>query len=855
MSPVRILLWLVHVSLPAIGLWVLVARPHLDHEFEHHGVHFWLILGAAVVALVLGVLLLRAARAHRDMRLILVSLVFQLNAGFLGLHALATPGIILSTPNVGFTTAVPVGMVLGGFAALASAVEYPPDTRAHRYTDLLAALPITLMVVWALLSLTRVPPFDAVPDPSEAQGPLVAGVFVGAACYLVAAVRYAYLYFRNRGTVVLSVLTAFVLLAEALFAVGFGRSWRVSWWEWHVLLGVAFALIALSTHLTFLREGSARGLFDSVTLRSTLDAIHRDYARALEEMVAALDQRASGGVAAAEPLGAVGQELARRFGLTERQVAVLQQSARAVGSEREQVRRLGALVAVGERSSVIRGENQLLTEIQRLANYAFEGDTVRIGILRQGRLHFEDGGPPNPGAHTFPLMVKGFHAGVLELTRTAAPANAATEISGTVHDTGTTDPGHDHPGARRGFGWRPAPSGPAAATPPVGDASGQPGSDQGSDSPATRFGGPARQGRDSALPGDRAPRGQRRPSGSAGPDTSPGAVTRALNAAGLRRGTAGFAAAEPPTGGAADRTGQAAAGEPAPPSPGPAGARRVDRREDATPASPGASGPAPADRNPPGATGRAAHDQPVPLGAAEQAVARSFAAQASVVLENARLYQQLDGLFRSYMSPAVATALIADPSQAGLGGEIHEVSVLMADLRGFTPFAERVGPEQVMRMLNTYYTAIVPEILAQGGTVVQFVGDAVMAIFNAPVRQPDHALRAARAGLALQRAVAGVRERVDVAHRDDWPMFRVGVNTGPAVVGNVGAPQMRNFTAIGDTTNLAARLESLAEPGTVVVGPLTRTRLGDRAVVRDRGAFDIKGKRDPVTVYELEALR
>ncbi|MBF6238084.1 adenylate/guanylate cyclase domain-containing protein [Nocardia otitidiscaviarum] len=733
MSPVRILLWLVHVSLPALGLWVLVARPHLDHEFQHHGVHFWLILGAAVVALVLGVLLLRAARAHRDMRLILVSLVFQLNAGFLGLHALATPGIILSAPNVGFTTAVPVGMVLGGFAALASAVEYPPDARVHRYTDLLAALPITLMVVWALLSLTRVPPFDAVPDPSEAQGPLVAAVFVGAVCYLVAAVRYAYLYYRNRGTVVLSVLTAFVLLAEALFAVGFGRSWRVSWWEWHVLLGVAFALIALSTHLTFLREGSARGLFDSVTLRSTLDAIHRDYARALEEMVAALDQRASGGVAAAEPLGAVGQELARRFGLTERQVAVLQQSARAVGSEREQVRRLGALVAVGERSSVIRGEQQLLAEIQRLATYAFEGDTVRIGVLRRGRLHFEDGGPPNPDAHAFPLMVKGFHAGVLELARTTAPAKAA---------------GHDHPGARRGFGWRP-----------VGGA-------------------------------------------SAGIDDSPGAVTRALDATGLRRSTAGFAAPE-----TAGRAGAQAPG------------------------------------------------QPVPLGAAEQAVARSFAAQASVVLENARLYQQLDGLFRSYMSPAVATALIADPSQAGLGGEIHEVSVLMADLRGFTPFAERVGPEQVMRMLNTYYTAIVPEILAQGGTVVQFVGDAVMAIFNAPVRQPDHALRAARAGLALQRAVAGVRERVDVAHRDDWPMFRVGVNTGPAVVGNVGAPQMRNFTAIGDTTNLAARLESLAEPGTVVVGPLTRTRLGDRAVVRDRGAFDIKGKRDPVTVYELEALR
>lgn len=670
MSPVRILLWLVHVSLPAAGLWLLIARPHLDHEYQHHGVHFWLILGAAVVSLALAILLLRAARSHRDMRLILVSLVFQLNAGFLGLHALATPGIILSSPNVGFTAAVPVGLVLGGLAALASAVEYGPTARVHRYTEVLAALPITLMAVWALLSLTKVPPFDAVPDPAEVQGPLVAAAFLGAGCYLVAAGRYAYLYWRNRGLVLLSVLTAFVLLAEALFAVGFGRSWRVSWWEWHVLLGAAFALIAISAHRTFRREGSTRGLFDSVTLRSTVNAIQRDYARALEEMVAAMDQRASGGVPAAAPLGAVGQRLARRFGLTERQVAVLQQSAQALGNEREQVRRLGALVAVGERSSVIRGERELLAEIQRLANYAFDRDTVRIGILRQGRLFFEDGRPADPAAFAFPLMVKGFQAGVLELTR------------------------------------------PATTSAP-----------------------------------------------------------------------------------------------------------------------------------------------PIPLGPAEQAVARSFAAQTSTVLENARLYQQLDGLFRSYMSPAVATALIADPSQAGLGGELHEVSVLMADLRGFTPFAERVGPGAVVRMLNTYYGVIVPEILAQGGTVVQFVGDAVMALFNAPVRQQDHALRAARAGLALQCAVKEVRDRVDVAHRDDWPMFRVGVNTGPALVGNIGAPQMRNFTAIGDTTNLAARLESLAEPGTVVVGPLTRARLGDRAVVRDRGAFDIKGKRDPVTVYELEALR
>jgi len=179
-----------------------------------------------------------------------------------------------------------------------------------------------------------------------------------------------------------------------------------------------------------------------------------------------------------------------------------------------------------------------------------------------------------------------------------------------------------------------------------------------------------------------------------------------------------------------------------------------------------------------------------------------------------------------------------------------EVTVLMADLRGFTPFSERSTPEAVVAMLNTYYGAIVPVILWHGGTVVQFVGDAVMAIFNAPTRQPDHALRAARAGLGLHRAVEAA-----AAGRDDWPRFRVGINTGPALVGNIGAAQMRNYTAIGDTTNLAARLEGLAEPGTVVVSAATAAQLGAAARTSERRAVRVAGKRDPVDCFVLEEIR
>src|SRR5207253_10915977 len=138
--------------------------------------------------------------------------------------------------------------------------------------------------------------------------------------------------------------------------------------------------------------------------------------------------------------------------------------------------------------------------------------------------------------------------------------------------------------------------------------------------------------------------------------------------------------------------------------------------------------------------------------------------------------------------------------RAALGGEEAEVTVLFADLRGYTAYAEQRSPTEVVAQLNAAFGAVVPIVLAEGGTVVQFMGDAMMAIFNAPNPQPDHALRAARAGLAMQRAVLSLPG----AGR---PKFRVGINSGPVLVGNIGGAGIRNFSAIGDTTNLAARLQ------------------------------------------------
>ena len=213
------------------------------------------------------------------------------------------------------------------------------------------------------------------------------------------------------------------------------------------------------------------------------------------------------------------------------------------------------------------------------------------------------------------------------------------------------------------------------------------------------------------------------------------------------------------------------------------------------------------------------------------------------------LHERVDQLLRQYMSPDVASTLIEDPTRAALGGEELEVTVLFADLRGYTSFSERTPPAQVVAMLNDAFGVAVPIVLQEGGTVVQFMGDAMMAIFNAPYPQPDHALRAARAALALQRAVGDLHASTTV------PGFRVGLNSGPALVGNIGAAQMRNYSAIGDTTNLAARLQTFAPEGSVVIGASTYALIGDRAVVRPLGHPELKGKSQPVEVYELLAIR
>lgn len=225
---------------------------------------------------------------------------------------------------------------------------------------------------------------------------------------------------------------------------------------------------------------------------------------------------------------------------------------------------------------------------------------------------------------------------------------------------------------------------------------------------------------------------------------------------------------------------------------------------------------------------------------------RATFAQARLV---SALRERLDLLLHQYLSPEVASAVIADPTRSALGGQEVVVTVLFADLRGYTSFAEGRSPAAVVAMLNDAFGVAVPIVLAEGGTIVQFVGDALMAIFNAPHPQPDHALRAARAALAMQRSVG------ELPGAANHPKFRVGLNSGPALVGNIGGGEIRNFAAIGDTTNLAARLQTYAAEGTVVIGARTYELIRDEAVIRPLGSPELKGKSHRVEIYELLALK
>jgi adenylate cyclase len=518
------------LAIPLAGLALLLAVPRLDVRWHHQPAHFWLVLVVAVLNAVLGFATGEAAARRADPRTFLVSVALLISAGFLALHALATPGVLLGGPNAGFVLATPVGLLLASVVAAASARidDHSPAIGLQQQRRLRVGV-LLVLAAWAVASLARVPLLD-VPPAREIPLPLRLSAPVAVLLYGYAAVRYLQLYRQRRRALPLAVAVAWVLLAQAMIAIVVARSWHATWWQWHVLMAVAFGVIFLAARGEYRREGTVAGALAGLYQERALALVDRQSSDALDELTRAIRIGA--------PLEPVRERL-RAAGLTGDRIAALEQSA---------------------------------------------------GELRK-----------------------------------------------------------------------------------------------------------------------------------------------------------------------------------------------------------------------------------------------------------------VSDLLHGYVGASFAERLVSEPRLAELGGREVEVTVLFADLVGFTSFSESRPPEEGMALLNTYWAAVVPAIVDRyGGFVERFAGDGIVVIFDATGDQPDHALRAARCALFVQREIGRI-----AAGRDGWPLFRIGINTGPAVVGNVGAPQRRNVSVIGDTANTAARFEALAAPGRIVIGSATFDRIRDEVPTRSLGSRALKGKAEPVELHEL----
>jgi len=210
------------------------------------------------------------------------------------------------------------------------------------------------------------------------------------------------------------------------------------------------------------------------------------------------------------------------------------------------------------------------------------------------------------------------------------------------------------------------------------------------------------------------------------------------------------------------------------------------------------------------------------------------------------------GTFERYMAPAVVEQLLSNPESVRLGGVRQEVTSFYADIRGFTAFSEKTSPEFQIKVLNKHLTLAAAAILGQGGTMDRFVGDSAMAIFNAPVPQADHTLRAVRAALATQQAVREYHAQVDERERLH---FGIGVTVGQAVVGNIGSAVVQSFTAIGDCANFSSRLSSLAGPGKILISAEAYERVKEHVEARFIGHVQVKGHSQPDPAYEVVGLK
>jgi class 3 adenylate cyclase len=224
--------------------------------------------------------------------------------------------------------------------------------------------------------------------------------------------------------------------------------------------------------------------------------------------------------------------------------------------------------------------------------------------------------------------------------------------------------------------------------------------------------------------------------------------------------------------------------------------------------------------------------------------------------ERTRLRQ----MFGRYVSDEVVEKLLSTGHRPDLGGESLQVTILFSDIRNFTTISEKLNAREVVEMLNTYLSKVYEPILKEGGTIDKFIGDSIMAVFGSPVPYKDHALRAIRAALGMLETAQEFRSWMDQHFAGkDLPTFAIGIglHTGEAVIGSMGSPKRMEFTAIGDTVNLASRLENLTKDlgWAIVASNVTVQEAGSSVMTGNQEKVAVKGRKEYVQVYEVIGLR
>ncbi len=228
---------------------------------------------------------------------------------------------------------------------------------------------------------------------------------------------------------------------------------------------------------------------------------------------------------------------------------------------------------------------------------------------------------------------------------------------------------------------------------------------------------------------------------------------------------------------------------------------------------------------------------------AEEQVTRETAGSPSdpAAAKDAHLRQAL----RRYVGSAVAEQIADHPSFIGVGGVRQVVSVLHADVRGYTTLAEAMEPEAVSHLLLRYHGAAVAALGTEGATIDRYIGDAILALWNAPAPQEDHARLAVKGALAFRRATQATGRDLE---------YGIGLHTGVAVVGNLGSEQYLHYTAIGDTVNVAARLQSAAPAGGIVCSAALLKAAGEGVRATPLGPLTVKGRKNPIEAYAIEGI-